>query len=71
MAATKLQERHFENELVHNPSLYVDQTCNMVNLTILAESFIDEHQPANKEQVYESAIDWFKGWRGNVRYHNN
>lgn len=71
MAVTKVQSKFFENEMVHNPSLYVDRSCNSVNLTTLAESFIDEHSPSNQEEVYEGAIDWYKGWRGKVGFNNN
>jgi hypothetical protein len=71
MAVTKSQKIHFENEMNHNPELYVDRRCNQVNLTGLAENFIDEHSSKDQEQVYEATIDWYDSWRGKVRYNNN
>lgn len=73
MAVTKQQSKFFENEMSHNQSLYVDKSCNHVNLTVLAESFLDEHNvsKSQEEQVYEGVVDWFKSWRGKVGYNNH
>jgi len=73
MAVTKQQSKFFENEMSHNPSLYVSKVSNHVNLTVLAESFLDEHNvsKSQQEQVYEGVVDWYKDWRGRVGYNNH
>jgi len=62
----------FDSEMKLYPELYIDHTSNTVNLTLLAESYINNTILLldNEEEVYEAAIDWFDQWKDKNKYNN-
>lgn len=63
---------YFVRELANNPELYVDKSTNTVNLTTLAECYINDYnvQPKMEEEVFEGVVDWFENWSGRNKYNN-
>lgn len=68
----------FAWEMRHNPELYVDQTCNRVNLTTLAESAIEfmnmtQWVLSDEEDalVFDYVVDWFYSWTGHFKFNND
>ena len=62
----------FANELRDNLNLYLDKSSNTINLTTLAECYIFSFNVAeeSEEEVFESVIDWFDGWKDKDKYNN-
>ena len=66
---------YFATEMRKNTSLYVDTTCNQVNLTLLAESYLFDHEEIEagsdeETTVFEAVVDWYNQWTGKTRYNN-
>ena len=62
----------FANELKNNLNLYLDSSCNTINLTTLAECYINQYNVAteSEEEVFEAVIDWFDSWSGRFKFNN-
>jgi len=50
----------------------LDKSDNQINLTTLAECYINQFNVAeeSEEEVFESVIDWFEGWKDKDKYNN-
>jgi hypothetical protein len=61
-------------EMQINSELYIDPTCNQINFTKLAESFLSENNieiGSNEEsEIFELVIDWFNQWKFKSKYNN-
>lgn len=68
-----IHSNFFVDELRNNLNLYLDKSCNTINLTTLAESYIDQFYITDTkkiELVFEGVIDWFESWSGKSRFNN-
>jgi putative IMPACT (imprinted ancient) family translation regulator len=59
-----IETKFFSRELNYNLKEYLDTTCNTVNLTLLAEYYIDTHKTKidSENEVFEAVIDWYNTW---------
>ena len=62
----------FASELRNNLNLYLDKSCNQINLTTLAECYINQYNVLSdsEEEVFEAVIDWFESWSGRFNFNN-
>lgn len=62
----------FVSELKDNLNSYLDKSCNQINLTTLAECYINQFNVAeeSEEEVFEAVIDWFDSWSGKSNFNN-
>lgn len=64
---------YFATEMRNNSSEYVYTTCNQVNLTLLAEGYLLDHEEIevgsdDETTVFDAAVDWYNQWTGKTRY---
>lgn len=59
-----IETKFFSRELNFNLNDYLDTTCNTVNLTLLAEYYIDTHKTSidSENEVFEAVIDFYDMW---------
>ena len=59
-----IETKFFSRELNYNLKDYLDTTCNTVNLTLLAEHYIDTHKTKidSENEVFEAVIDFYYMW---------
>lgn len=59
-----IETKFFSRELNYNLSDYLDTSCNTVNLTLLAEYYIDTHKTSidSENEVFEAVIDFYSMW---------